>query len=144
MQNGNMNSDESPVVPDGESGDAVVIPRSGISPAQREQLRDELQHAISRLTRSLKTSRRASKPVALDQSSVGRLSRMDALQNQSMSQGLQEREQVRLTRLAAALQRLEDGGFGICTGCRGPIAFERLLVFPETLICGTCAVGESG
>lgn len=102
-------------------------------------LRDELERALAKLERSMKTSRRAARPVELDQSSVGRLSRMDALQNQSMTKGLQEREQQKLALLLEALERMEAGTYGSCTGCREPIGFERLLLFPEARTCAACA-----
>jgi DnaK suppressor protein len=110
-----------------------------LSEQQRLLLRDELERALSRLQRSMKTTRRAARPVKLDQTSVGRLSRIDALQNQSLTQGLQEREQIRAAQLQEALQRLDTGRYGMCAGCAEPIHFERLMLFPETLTCSSCA-----
>jgi DnaK suppressor protein len=114
---------------------------SPLTSEQREQIRAELLHALQRLERSLKISGRAARPVKLDQTSVGRLSRIDALQNQQMTQGLQARENARYAQVVEALQRLERGGFGVCGGCGQPIPFERLLVFPETLRCAACGGG---
>jgi DnaK suppressor protein len=112
---------------------------SRLTPEQVGLLREELTRALSRLTRSMKTTSRAARPVKLDQTAVGRLSRMDAIQNQSLTKGLQEREQVKAAQLTEALQRLETGTYGICTACGEPIAFERLLLFPETQTCSRCA-----
>lgn len=114
-------------------------PPTPLRPEQLGLLREELERALSRLERSMKTSRRAARPVKLDQSSVGRLSRIDALQNQSMTTSLQEREQQKLALLSEALERMEAGRYGSCTGCGGPIAFERLLLFPEARTCASCA-----
>lgn len=58
--------------------------------------------------------REASKPVELDQTSVGRLSRIDARQNQQMSAGLFEREMARHEELLTALERIEKRTFGHC------------------------------
>lgn len=80
----------------------------------------------------------AVKTVELDQTAVGRLSRMDSLLSQGMAKGLQEREAARLTQVVHALQRIERGSYGICDSCRGEIAFGRLLVFPEAESCGGC------
>jgi DnaK suppressor protein len=112
---------------------------STLSEEQRSLLREELERALSRLDRSMKTTRRAARPVKLDQTSVGRLSRIDALQNQSLTRGLQEREQIRVAQLREALRRLDAGTYGTCTGCADPIGFERLMLFPETLTCSGCA-----
>lgn len=102
-------------------------------------LRAELEASLTKLERSMQSSRRAARPVKLDQTSVGRLSRIDAIQNQSLTQGLQHREHARAALLASALARLEQGTYGLCTGCEGPIQFERLSVFPETPTCSRCA-----
>jgi DnaK suppressor protein len=80
----------------------------------------------------------ASKTVELDQTAVGRLSRMDSLQSQSMAKGLRERERMRLALIQAALERMRAGTYGLCTRCRGPIAVERLFIFPESETCRAC------
>lgn len=114
-------------------------PQAHLSSEQLADLRSELERALSRLERSMKTTRRSALPVKLDQTSVGRLSRMDAIQNQSLTQGLQEREQRKAAMLIEALERLEAGTYGLCTGCGEGIRFERLLVFPEAFTCSRCA-----
>lgn len=110
-----------------------------LTPGQLELLRAELERSLTKLMRSMEATDRAARPVTLDQTTVGRLSRMDALQNQSLTQGLQERERVNAVQLTAALQRLDDGEYGFCEGCGDPIGFERLSVFPETRTCSRCA-----
>jgi len=80
----------------------------------------------------------AARPVELDQQSVGRLSRMDSLQNQHMSQNLQERERARYGAIRAALERIETGEYGICTGCGEQIDPGRLVVVPEAEHCPDC------
>lgn len=109
------------------------------TPEQLAMLRGELESALAKLERSMKSSRRAARPVKLDQTSVGRLSRIDAIQNQSLTQGLQAREHARAALLAGALARLDEGTYGLCTGCEEAIQFERLSVFPETPTCSRCA-----
>ena len=117
----------------------MANPADGLTAEQREFLRQELERTLAKLTRSMKTTSRAARPVKLDQTSVGRLSRADALQNQSLTKGLQERERVKAAQLAEALRRLDEGTYGTCEGCAGPIEFERLSVFPETRTCARCA-----
>ena len=80
----------------------------------------------------------ALKTVELDQTAVGRLSRMDALPNQSHSKGLREREIVQLSQIRDALARLDAGSYGVCTECGGVVPFERLFVFPEAPECAAC------
>jgi DnaK suppressor protein len=108
------------------------------SPQQLAELKDELERQLSRLEKSIRVSGEAAATVTLDQTAVGRLSRMDSLQNQSLTKNLQEREQVKLAQLLEAFKRLEEGTFGLCTGCGGEIPFERLFVMPEAGVCGGC------
>jgi hypothetical protein len=65
-----------------------------LSASQLEQLRSELERQLKKLQRSMRTTNRVMKPVQLDQSSVGRLSRIDNLQTQGLTAGLQAREQA--------------------------------------------------
>jgi DnaK suppressor protein len=104
-------------------------------------LRAQLESELKRLERSMRTTDEASRPVELDQQAVGRLSRMDSLQNQHMSRNLQERERVRYTAILRALKRMEEGTYGICTGCGQPIESGRLQVMPEVEHCPACAQG---
>lgn len=110
-----------------------------LTAGQLDELRAELDRQLRKLTRSMRTTTRAMKPVQLDQTSVGRLSRIDNLQTQGLTKGLQDREQAKLGQITEAFRRLEAGTFGQCVECGQPIAFERLLIFPETPTCAACA-----
>lgn len=79
--------------------------------------------------------------VELDQQSVGRLSRMDALQNQAMALAQQARRDIQMRRLKAALVRIERGEFGYCQDCGDDIALKRLDLDPSVTKCITCASG---
>jgi DnaK suppressor protein len=105
---------------------------------QIEELRGILTRELRKLKQSLRVAEESSKPVTLDQQSVGRLSRMDAMQSQAMSQRLEARDRERLERLRLTLERLERGEYGVCSVCGSGIAFERLSIFPETEVCGQC------
>jgi DnaK suppressor protein len=112
-----------------------------LAPAQRDVIRDELLRSLTKLERSLKSSGEAARPRDLEQDTVGRLSRVEALQNAGFTQKLEAREKAQLEQILAALARLEDGTYGLCNGCGVLIPFERLMIFPETLACSTCARG---
>lgn len=79
------------------------------------------------------------RPVELDQQSVGRLSRMDALQVQAMAQAVEERRRGRLQLIEAALGRLDSGEYGFCTDCGEDIPAKRLEIDPTTTRCVDCA-----
>lgn len=76
--------------------------------------------------------------VMLDQSSVGRLSRMDAMQQQAMASGQHALLQRRKAQLQAAMKRLENGSFGACCDCGDNIALPRLEADPGTPFCAAC------
>ena len=80
------------------------------------------------------------RPVELDQQSVGRLSRMDALQIQAMAQAVEGRRRGRLQRIEAALKRLAAGDYGYCAGCDEEIPAKRLAIDAVTERCIDCAV----
>lgn len=78
-------------------------------------------------------------PIELDQQSVGRLSRMDALQGQAMATASQQRRKHRVVALEAALRRMDDGEYGYCVECGEPIAPRRLTIDPAAAKCIRCA-----
>ena len=91
------------------------------------------------LLRLAALSAEARRPVELDQSRVGRLSRMDALQSQAMSVETDRRRKVELQQIEAALGRIVDGDYGYCVNCGEAIAIKRLALSPTTPVCIDCA-----
>ena len=97
----------------------------------------ELQ--LEELTADNALGQSAQKTVELDQQSVGRLSRMDALQSQAMAQAQQRRrDDVLKGSLQAALQRLKEEEFGYCLECGDEIEEARLLANPVVIKCMAC------
>ncbi|EAQ28703.1 dnaK suppressor protein, putative [Erythrobacter sp. NAP1] len=97
---------------------------------RREQLvREDAANADSRDT------------VELQQDSVGRLSRMDAMQQQAMAQAQERRRAAERTRITAALTRLDEGEWGYCLRCGEKIAEARLRHDPSVAVCVGCASG---
>ena len=78
-------------------------------------------------------------PVTLDQESVGRLSRIDAMQVQAMALAQARRRQEKRAAIDAALARIDDGEFGYCLKCGDEIAGARLDFDPAVAICIECA-----
>ena len=85
------------------------------------------------------SSRESRKPVELDQSRVGRLSRMDALQDQAMALETERRREIELRRIDAALERVASGDYGYCLTCGEEIQPKRLELDPATPVCIDCA-----
>jgi DnaK suppressor protein len=85
------------------------------------------------------TTEEERRPVELDQQSVGRLSRMDAMQVQAMSKALDVRRQGRLGIIETTLRRLENDDFGYCEICDEAIPAKRLEIDPSARRCVKCA-----
>lgn len=100
-----------------------------------------IRDRLARLGAENRRGRDAQAIVTLDQQSIGRLSRMDALQNQAMAKAQQTRRDAEATRLRAALARLEAGEFGYCEECGDDIAPRRLELDPAAVKCISCAAG---
>ncbi len=99
-----------------------------------------LLHQARALVLSLQGAREISAAtVILDQSSVGRLSRMDALQQQAMAQNVQLRAERELGRIEAALRRCQNGSYGYCLQCDELIDLRRLGLDPAASLCIRCA-----
>jgi len=81
----------------------------------------------------------SSDTVHLDQQSVGRLSRMDALQGQALAKAGKERAERQLKMIEAALRRIDNNDYGECMECGEPINAKRLEIDPTTLYCIDCA-----
>lgn len=79
--------------------------------------------------------------VTLDQQSVGRLSRMDAMQQQAMAQATERQRTAELRRIEEALKRLDEGEYGYCEGCGEEIPAKRLEIDPAAAVCVRCASG---
>jgi DnaK suppressor protein len=81
----------------------------------------------------------AAETVELDQSRIGRISRMDALQLQAMSLENKRRRELELKRISAALSRVNEDEYGYCVNCGNEIAQNRLEVDPAAPLCIACA-----
>jgi len=102
-------------------------------------IRQRLAARLDGLRRSTETTADDRRPVELDQSSVGRLSRIDALQMQAMAQATERRRAQESVRIEAALKRIDDGDYGWCVTCGEAIAPKRLEADPTVPTCIDCA-----
>ena len=77
--------------------------------------------------------------VTLDQQTVGRLSRMDAMQMQAMAQATERQRKLQLEKIESALKRIDENEYGYCSNCGEEIEEKRLQIDPATLLCINCA-----
>lgn len=79
------------------------------------------------------------KPVILDQTAVGRLSRIDAIQSQAMQLETERRRILGMQRIDSALHRIINKEYGFCTSCGYEIEPKRLENDPTIPTCIDCA-----
>lgn len=104
-----------------------------------ESLKTRLIEQREALHDVAESTREAAQTVELDQTRVGRVSRMDALQAQAMAKESERRRLLALQRIDTALQRIEDGDYGYCLSCDESIMANRLEVDPAAPLCIDCA-----
>jgi len=105
---------------------------------QIDALHDQLEDKRRELEAQLANTDEASKPVTLDQQSVGRVSRIDAIQQQQMALANRQQATRLAKRIEFALQRIDSGEYGFCLQCAEPIAFARLQAQPFAGLCLEC------
>ena len=108
-----------------------------LSPEELEVLRDLLLRTLESLSESRAASSEEAKPVDLGLS-IGRLSRMDALQQQHMAAARKQRVELQIEQARAALRRMDSATYGACARCEEPIGFARLRVRPDAVFCMAC------
>lgn len=108
-------------------------------PLDLDALRKRLEQMKADLQRDQAISEAERAPVELDQTSVGRLSRIDAMQVQAMALANQQRRRAELDRVVAALRRIETGNFGYCSLCGEEIVVARIMHNPAVTTCIGCA-----
>lgn len=106
---------------------------------QLQRFKTLLEAEQQSLLATCQAAKDSTRPVVLDQTSVGRLSRMDAMQGQAMAIESQRRREVQLQRILAALERIRNGEYGYCLVCEEEIHLPRLETDPAAPLCLDCA-----
>lgn len=110
---------------------------SGLQDQELRLLRELLEAQRLDIEQRRAALRNETQPVGLDLP-IGRLSRMDAMQQQEMAAGQQRRIEQELQQIDAARQRIEQHRYGRCLRCQNDIPYERLKVRPTTTLCLEC------
>jgi DnaK suppressor protein len=114
------------------------MPTESLTGPQLLELRTDLSRLKSELTNQLASVQIDSQPVKLDQQLVGRLSRMDAMQQQQMAVAGQQQVKNHLRKVMLALNAIESEDYSYCSECGEDIGFPRLKVQPEAKFCLKC------
>ena len=109
--------------------------------SEKARLEAAISSRVAELRDEITARDEARKAVELDQQRVGRLSRMDALQQQAMANAQHERQERELQALLETTKRLDAPEFGACADCGDELAIDRLLQNPLLVRCMECIRG---
>jgi len=107
-----------------------------------QQLKERVEalHALDRSLREALSDTSRADTVDLDLP-IGRLSRMDAMQQQAMAKAERELQKRRLVMVEAALERVDEEEYGWCCSCGESVGYPRLKARPESPFCVPCQEG---
>ncbi len=104
---------------------------------QKEQIKKRIEEEIQVTLLSVEKYKELTKPIA-PENAIGRVSRMDAINNKSVNQVALTNAEVKLNNLKVALNKIDDVDFGICVRCKNPIPLGRILLMPQSITCVNC------
>ncbi|MFT4697587.1 MAG: DnaK suppressor protein [Flavobacteriaceae bacterium] len=104
---------------------------------QKEQIKQRLKEEIEKTSILVNKYRELTKPIA-PENAIGRVSRMDAINNKSVNQLALTNAELKLNNLKIALSNINDNDFGICIKCKKPIPLGRILLRPQSITCVNC------
>ena len=101
-------------------------------------VRQTLERKFHKLKRDIAELKELTQPEAPD-SAIGRVSRMDAINNRSVTEATLRKKRKQLSEIEIALNDIEQPYFGNCIKCGSPIQKERIILMPESKVCIHCA-----
>jgi len=105
---------------------------------QRKKLEAQIQTRMQTLTEDIAAYEKLARPVSPD-NAIGRLTRMEAINSQSINAAALGQAKDTLAGLERALGKIDHPDFGLCRECEEPISTARLMILPETDLCVQCA-----
>jgi len=109
-----------------------------MDPYSIEKIKDQLSKEIAETKLKISKYKELSMPIA-PENAIGRVSRMDAINNKSVNEAALRNLTNKLALLEAALQRVNQQSFGLCIICNHPIPIQRILLMPQSNRCVNCA-----
>ena len=101
-------------------------------------IKSNIEEEIKRTTLSIVSYKELTKPIA-PENAIGRVSRMDAINNKSVNEAALKMAEQKLNNLKVALSNINDPDFGLCSKCNNPIPMGRILLMPHSRFCVNCA-----
>ncbi len=104
----------------------------------KDAILSRLREEIDKTTELVYKYRELTKPIA-PENAIGRVSRMDAINNKSVNEAALRKAEAKLKNLTIALSKVDDPDFGICIRCKQEIPLGRIMLLPHAVTCVQCA-----
>lgn len=105
---------------------------------EKLQIKKRIEEEIEATKALVEKYRELTKPIA-PENAIGRVSRMDAINNKSVNESALKKAELKLNNLNVALTKIDDTDFGICVRCKNPIPLGRIYLLPQAITCVKCA-----
>ena len=109
-----------------------------MSPEEKQRLRQKIASHILKTQDDIEDIEKNTQPIS-PENSIGRVSRMDAINNKSVMEAALRNKKSKLSKLKVALSKIDSNDFGVCSMCKNPIQQGRLMFMPESTKCIRCA-----
>lgn len=113
-----------------------------MTPQQRKNFKDLIESEIKRLKNELSVTEKDANPTVSPDNAIGRISRVEAMQNRRISEASFYARKMRVGRLEQALLNVEGEDYGYCQECEEAIPIGRMRLIPEATLCVTCASSQ--
>jgi len=108
-----------------------------LTASEIDKIRGIITSQLNKLELDIKEYTELTKPIS-PENAIGRISRMDAINNKSVNEAALRNSKNRQQRLKRTLAELDSSSFGLCRQCGNEIELEKLLVMPDSVRCVTC------
>ena len=105
---------------------------------QRDALTIQINKEIEKTQEHIVEYKEVTKPIS-PENAIGRISRMDAINNKSVVEAALRKAEEKLSALKFLAGKINDEDFGLCARCKNPIPFPRMLFLPQSAFCVNCA-----
>ena len=104
----------------------------------KQEVKKRIQEELQKTQLAINDYKELTKPIS-PENAIGRISRMDAINNKSVVEAALRKANVKLSKLKLVLEKVDDSDFGLCIRCGNPIPIGRILLMPQSRLCVSCA-----
>ncbi len=104
----------------------------------REEVRLKIESEILKTEKTILSYREMTQPIA-PENAIGRISRMDAINNKSIAESALRKAEEKLSNLKFMLTKIHGQEFGKCAKCKHQIPLARMLLMPQSKFCVNCS-----